>query len=177
MVPALAQASGRGARPRARALAVRRRHPTPRAPHRAASAAAGVHAPQPHRQLPTVDPTLIRDGPVRRSRSRGIGECPRFAAGAPPVALRGRAAWRRPRSVGAGPRGRESVRIELGVASDDVVVGTIANLRSQKDYPTLLHATARVLERSPRPRFVLIGQGPLEAGSASSSSSSASVRG
>ena len=58
---------------------------------------------------------------------------------------------------------RESVRIELGVASDDVVVGTIANLRSQKDYPTLLHAAARVLERSPRARFVLIGQGPLEA--------------
>ena len=57
---------------------------------------------------------------------------------------------------------RDEVRRELGVADDDVLVGTVANLRAQKAYPDLLAAARIVLDRGPNARFVAIGQGPLE---------------
>ena len=41
----------------------------------------------------------------------------------------------------ARPEGeRRQVRAGLGLATDDLVIGTVANLRAQKDYPTLLTA-------------------------------------
>jgi glycosyltransferase involved in cell wall biosynthesis len=58
---------------------------------------------------------------------------------------------------------RSAVRVALGLAPDAVVVCTVANLRHQKDHPTLLTAAAQVLARSPRVRFLVVGQGPLEA--------------
>ena len=58
---------------------------------------------------------------------------------------------------------RDRRRGELDIADDDVVVTTVANLRWNKDYPTLLRAAARVLEDHPRVRFLAAGQGPLEA--------------
>jgi glycosyltransferase involved in cell wall biosynthesis len=58
---------------------------------------------------------------------------------------------------------RDQMRAELGIGADEVVVGTIANFRAQKDYPNLL-ATARVLiDRGWPGRIVAVGQGPLEA--------------
>jgi L-malate glycosyltransferase len=57
---------------------------------------------------------------------------------------------------------RAAARKELGLADDDVLVGTVANLREKKDYPTLLEAAAMCADH-PRLRFVAIGQGPLEA--------------
>jgi glycosyltransferase involved in cell wall biosynthesis len=42
------------------------------------------------------------------------------------------------------------------------VVGNVANFKAAKDHPTLLAAAARVRERVPEVRFVLIGRGPLE---------------
>jgi len=57
---------------------------------------------------------------------------------------------------------RDQIRAELGIAPDEIVVGTVANLRAQKDYPTLLAAARRVLDAGFRARFVAAGQGPLE---------------
>jgi glycosyltransferase involved in cell wall biosynthesis len=57
---------------------------------------------------------------------------------------------------------RDRARAELGFAPGDVVVATVANLRSQKDYPTMLAAARELLDRGVPVRFVSVGQGPLE---------------
>lgn len=58
---------------------------------------------------------------------------------------------------------RDRVRAELGVAPDEVVIGTIANYLEQKAYPDLFAAAGLALDAEPRIRFVSVGQGPLEA--------------
>ena len=58
---------------------------------------------------------------------------------------------------------RDTVRAELGLDPNALVVGTVANLRVQKAYPDLLRAAREVVERQPGVRFVAVGQGPLEA--------------
>jgi glycosyltransferase involved in cell wall biosynthesis len=58
---------------------------------------------------------------------------------------------------------RDSVRAEFGFGHDDIVVGTVANLRRTKGYPDLLAAARRVIDEDTRVRFVAVGQGPLEA--------------
>lgn len=58
---------------------------------------------------------------------------------------------------------RDVVRAELGIGPDEVVIGTVANLRAQKAYPDLLAAAVTVTQRCPQARFVSVGQGPLEA--------------
>ncbi|MDQ3306341.1 MAG: glycosyltransferase, partial [Actinomycetota bacterium] len=58
---------------------------------------------------------------------------------------------------------RDQVRAELGVSPEQVLVGTIANLRTEKAYPDLLRAARQVLDTELPVRFVAVGQGPLEA--------------
>ena len=58
---------------------------------------------------------------------------------------------------------RDVVRAELGVAPEQVLVGTIANYLAQKAYPDLFAAARIALDAEPRIRFVSVGQGPLEA--------------
>jgi glycosyltransferase involved in cell wall biosynthesis len=58
---------------------------------------------------------------------------------------------------------RDEARRELGIAEDEIVVGTIANFRAQKDYPNLLAAARSLIDRSWKGRIVAVGQGPLEA--------------
>jgi glycosyltransferase involved in cell wall biosynthesis len=58
---------------------------------------------------------------------------------------------------------RDAARAELGLQTQDVVVGTVANYREQKDYPNLFAAARRVLAERKNVRFVAIGQGPQEA--------------
>lgn len=58
---------------------------------------------------------------------------------------------------------RERMRAELGIADDQILSLTVANLRSNKDYPNLLRAAKSAVEREPRLRFIAVGQGPLEA--------------
>ncbi|MEQ1701858.1 MAG: GNAT family N-acetyltransferase [Ilumatobacteraceae bacterium] len=67
------------------------------------------------------------------------------------------------RAVEAQRDGRASMRRELGVRDDELLVATVANFRQQKDYPTLLAACARLRERGVPLRLVAVGQGPLEA--------------
>lgn len=59
---------------------------------------------------------------------------------------------------------RSSIRAELGIADDEVVVGTVANFRREKAYDDLLEAAALAIASSPESplRFVAVGQGPLE---------------
>jgi glycosyltransferase involved in cell wall biosynthesis/GNAT superfamily N-acetyltransferase len=58
---------------------------------------------------------------------------------------------------------RDDVRAELGIGAGEKVAGTIANFRRQKDYPNLLAAARRLLDRGWDGRIVAVGQGPLEA--------------
>lgn len=59
--------------------------------------------------------------------------------------------------------GREAVRAELGIGADELVIGTVANFRVQKDYPNLLRAARLIVDADVAARFVVVGQGPLEA--------------
>ncbi len=57
---------------------------------------------------------------------------------------------------------RDEVRAALGVDPDEVVIITVANLRSNKAYPDLLAAARQVVDAAPGPcRFLAVGQGPL----------------
>ena len=58
---------------------------------------------------------------------------------------------------------RDVVRAELGIGLDEIVVGTAANFRPQKDYPNLLQAARLLTDRGVQVRFVAVGQGPQEA--------------
>jgi glycosyltransferase involved in cell wall biosynthesis len=57
---------------------------------------------------------------------------------------------------------RDDVRAEVGVAPDDLLVGTVANYTVHKAYPDLLHAARRVIDSGAAVRFLALGQGPLE---------------
>jgi glycosyltransferase involved in cell wall biosynthesis len=57
---------------------------------------------------------------------------------------------------------RVEMRRALDVADDELVVGTVANLRATKGYPDLMAAAVAVAERVPAARFVAVGQGPQE---------------
>jgi glycosyltransferase involved in cell wall biosynthesis len=57
---------------------------------------------------------------------------------------------------------REGVRAELGITDDQILVGMVGNLRSNKGYPDLLLAAKRVVSKRDNVRFVVVGQGPLQ---------------
>lgn len=58
---------------------------------------------------------------------------------------------------------RSAARRELGVADDDLVVGTVANPSPAKCYPDLLEAAVIVAESCATVRFVAVGEGPMRA--------------
>ena len=57
---------------------------------------------------------------------------------------------------------RESVRSALGLQPDTVAALTVANFRTEKDYPNLLRAAATACAEDPDLRVLAVGQGPLE---------------
>jgi glycosyltransferase involved in cell wall biosynthesis len=57
---------------------------------------------------------------------------------------------------------RRAERERLGLADDDVVVTTVANLRREKGYPELLAAARDVVADAPDAVFLAAGQGALE---------------
>jgi glycosyltransferase involved in cell wall biosynthesis len=67
-----------------------------------------------------------------------------------------------PAAVGAWRRS-DGIRAELGIPEHAPLVGSVANFKAAKDHATLLRAAARVRDALPEARFVLVGQGPLEA--------------
>ena len=58
---------------------------------------------------------------------------------------------------------RTTTRTELGLDPHEIVIGTVANFREQKDYPNLLAAAKLLADRGVTARIVAVGQGPLEA--------------
>ena len=54
-------------------------------------------------------------------------------------------------------------RHELGAAPDDFVVGTVTRLHDSKGNSYLVEAAQAVLQRRPKTRFYLFGEGPLRA--------------
>ncbi len=58
---------------------------------------------------------------------------------------------------------RSEVRAELGLGEDEIVAGTAANFRPQKDYPNLLKAFRLLADRKVPVRLMAVGQGPQEA--------------
>jgi glycosyltransferase involved in cell wall biosynthesis len=60
------------------------------------------------------------------------------------------------------PGVRERKRAELGLAADDIVVGTIAVLSVQKGVTYLLKAMSGVLRRMPHAKLVVVGGGDQE---------------
>jgi glycosyltransferase involved in cell wall biosynthesis len=57
------------------------------------------------------------------------------------------------------PMARGEAREALGLADEDFVLGAVGNVRPVKNYPFLLHAMKRLLERVPRARLVAVGGG------------------
>jgi len=53
------------------------------------------------------------------------------------------------------------VRSELGIATDETIIGTAAALRSWKGHEFAVKAMPRVLEKFPGARLVLAGEGPM----------------
>lgn len=64
-------------------------------------------------------------------------------------------------AVPADPDARVRLRTELGIADDEVLSLTVANLRRNKDYPNLMRAARIAVAAEPRLRFAAVGQGPL----------------
>jgi glycosyltransferase involved in cell wall biosynthesis len=55
------------------------------------------------------------------------------------------------------PQRNNSLRSELGMTADEILVGAVGNLRRPKDYPNFVRAAGELARRSPRYRFVLAG--------------------
>jgi len=56
---------------------------------------------------------------------------------------------------------RAEIRAELGIAADDVVIGTVTRLHESKGNEYLVDAARLVLDERPRAKFLLFGEGPL----------------
>ena len=65
-------------------------------------------------------------------------------------------------AVAANRAFRDEMRAELGIDDDTVVIGTVANLRKQKNYPMLMRAAKRLIDDGQPVVFLAVGQGPLE---------------
>ncbi|HEU5083069.1 MAG TPA: glycosyltransferase [Acidimicrobiales bacterium] len=57
---------------------------------------------------------------------------------------------------------RTDARAEYGLGDDDLVVVTVANLRANKDHPTMLRAARHLVDDGVPVTFLAVGQGPLE---------------
>jgi glycosyltransferase involved in cell wall biosynthesis len=58
---------------------------------------------------------------------------------------------------------RARMRAALGIAGDQILVGSVGRLVEQKDIPTQIAGFSAAVSREPRLRMVLIGDGPLRA--------------
>ena len=69
-------------------------------------------------------------------------------------------------SVLARPDERAAIRAELGLSVDDLVVGMCARVDPMKDHASFVKAATLLAEVAPEARFILIGAGTDEPGSA-----------
>jgi len=61
------------------------------------------------------------------------------------------------------PDERSEARREFGVDADDFLIGTVTRLHNSKGNQYLVEAARLVLDRHPRARFLVFGEGPLRA--------------
>ncbi len=61
------------------------------------------------------------------------------------------------------PRDPQSVRQELGIAPDQIVIGKVARLFHLKGHEAILNVAQAVVARNPRVRFLFVGDGILKA--------------
>lgn len=59
-------------------------------------------------------------------------------------------------------KSRQDVRKELGASPNDVLVGSVGNLRPEKAHVVLLEAAARIVRKNTAVRFLLVGTGTEE---------------
>lgn len=59
-------------------------------------------------------------------------------------------------------RSAEDMKRELGVTDASIVIGAVGRLSPVKGHGTLIHAARLILDRVPRARFVIAGDGPLQ---------------
>lgn len=57
---------------------------------------------------------------------------------------------------------QREVRSEFGIAPEEVLITTVANMRKEKAYDVLLRAARKLVDEGIPVRFVAVGQGPLE---------------
>lgn len=60
----------------------------------------------------------------------------------------------------ADPSDRAAFRREIGCPADAPVVGCVGRLIEEKNYPVVLDAFVRVVQKEPRARLVIVGDGP-----------------
>jgi glycosyltransferase involved in cell wall biosynthesis len=56
----------------------------------------------------------------------------------------------------------DSLRRELGIGPDELLIGSIGNIRPAKGYEYFLRAARRIADAQPRSRFVIVGEGAGE---------------
>ena len=61
-------------------------------------------------------------------------------------------------------RDRDAVRRELGLAAGGILIGTVGRLTEVKAQDDFLRAAVHILAQQPAARFLIVGDGPLEAG-------------
>ncbi|MBU1544353.1 MAG: glycosyltransferase [Proteobacteria bacterium] len=57
------------------------------------------------------------------------------------------------------PQRDETLRAELGILPDHILIGAVGNIRPAKDYHTFLKAARQVYDKNSKCRFVIVGQG------------------
>ena len=57
------------------------------------------------------------------------------------------------------PRRDDSIRKELGLSEDNILIGAVGNIRPAKGYDLFLQAARRVYDQHPECRFIIAGQG------------------
>jgi glycosyltransferase involved in cell wall biosynthesis len=55
------------------------------------------------------------------------------------------------------PKLRRAARLELGIAPEDLVIGTVGNINPAKDQMTFVRAAARLRRACPNARFIILG--------------------
>lgn len=65
--------------------------------------------------------------------------------------------------LAASPSQRDALRAQCGFQPDDIVLGTLGRFNPDKDHASFVAAAARLAERHPQLRFLMVGKG-LDAG-------------
>lgn len=54
---------------------------------------------------------------------------------------------------------RQNTRARLGLKSEDLLIGMVAHLRKEKNFPLFLGAAAAIVKKYPTTKFIIIGEG------------------